>query len=334
MIHAVFALNEGSGAEKNHAEGQKIALSLHLSLGSFLFLGGTNAMLIRLGYDLRFETHAEVPIVTLLNVHPSRERDLREPDQMRCDPGIALESFTDSFGNRSCRIVAPSGGIRFHNTTLIEDSGEPDELATEAKELAIEYLPPDVLPFLMNSRYCEVDLLSNTAHELFGNTSRGWERVKAVCDWVHSKVTFGYQFASSARSALGVYTERVGVCRDFQHLAITFCRALNIPARYATGYLGDIGVPADRNPMDFSAWFEVYLGGQWWTFDARHNVPRIGRVLMATGRDATDCAITTSFGQARLISFQVVSEEVPATSGTTAGTHFELAKCESEKKAA
>jgi len=271
-------------------------------------------MLIRLGYDLQFSTSGEVPMVTLLNVHPSRREDLREPDDLRSDPDVRIESFTDGFGNRSCRIVAPPGGIRLRNTTLIEDSGIPDEQAPEAKELAIEVLPVSVLQFLMNSRYCEVDLLSNTAYELFENTPRGWERVKAICDWVHSKVTFGYHFASSNRTALGVYTERVGVCRDFQHLAITFCRAMNIPARYATGYLGDFGVPADANPMDFSAWFEVYLEGRWWTFDARHNVPRIGRVLMATGRDATDCAITTSFGQAKLTSFQVTSDEVAASS--------------------
>ena len=162
----------------------------------------------------------------------------------------------------------------------------------------------------MNSRYCEVDLLSNTAAELFWNAPRGWERVQAVCGWVHNKVTFGYEFSNPTRTALGVYTERVGVCRDFQHLAITFCRALNIPARYATGYLGDIGVIVAPSPMDFSAWFEVYLGNRWWTFDARHNIPRIGRVLMATGRDATDCAITTSFGRARLTHFEVITDEV------------------------
>jgi transglutaminase-like putative cysteine protease len=162
----------------------------------------------------------------------------------------------------------------------------------------------------MNSRYCEVDLLSSTAGELFWEAPRGWQRVKAVCDWVHSKVTFGYEFSSPFRTALGVYTERVGVCRDFQHLAITFCRALNIPARYATGYLGDIGVIVAPSPMDFSAWFEVYLGDRWWTFDARHNIRRIGRVLVATGRDATDCAITTSFGRAKLTNFLVVSDEV------------------------
>ena len=186
----------------------------------------------------------------------------------------------------------------------------PDEQGFDAAEIPIERLPPSVLPFLMNSRYCEVDLLYNTAYELFGNSPRGWPLVQAVCSWVHAKVTFGYHFATPARTALGVYTERVGVCRDFQHLAITFCRALNIPARYATGYLGDIGVPPDGNPMDFSAWFEVYLGGRWWTLDARHNRSRIGRVLIATGRDATDCAITTSFGQTTLAKFIVITDEV------------------------
>ncbi|HEY6768780.1 MAG TPA: transglutaminase family protein [Candidatus Sulfotelmatobacter sp.] len=267
-------------------------------------------MFIRLGYDIEFETTAEVPTVTLLHVHPSRKKDLREPDELQTDPILNLEDFEDTFGNRSCRLVLPSGKVRFHSSTLIKDSGEPDPQGFDASAIPIERLPFDVLLYLTNSRYCEVDLLSNTAYELFGNTLRGWPAVRAVCDWVHSKVTFGYHFASPARTALGVYTERVGVCRDFQHLAITFCRALNIPARYATGYLGDIGVPISPDPMDFSAWFEVYLGDRWWTCDARHNAPRIGRVLMATGRDATDCAITTSFGRAKLLKFQVISDEV------------------------
>jgi transglutaminase-like putative cysteine protease len=269
-------------------------------------------MLIRLGYDLQFETFAEVPILTLLNVHPSRKGDLREPDVLRTDPTVNIENYEDSFGNHSCRLLAPPGGIRLQNSTLIEDSGLLDEEDLEAPEIPVDKLPVDVLPYLMNSRYCEVDLLSNTAAELFWNAPRGYRRVQAVCAWVHSKVTFGYPFASSVRTALGVYTERLGVCRDFQHLAITFCRALNIPARYATGYLGDIGVPADGSPMDFSAWFEVYLGDRWWTFDARHNARRIGRVLMATGRDATDCAITTAFGQAKLVAFKVITDEVPS----------------------
>jgi transglutaminase-like putative cysteine protease len=267
-------------------------------------------MLIRLGYDMQFESVGEVPIVTLLNVHPSREKDLREPDELSTDPLINIESYLDTFGNRACRLLAPPGKIRFQNSTLIEDSGLPDEKGLDAPQLPVEKLPHEVLPYLMNSRYCEVDLLSSTAAELFWEAPPGWAKVQAVCDWVHQKVTFGYEFSSPIRTALGVYTERVGVCRDFQHLAITFCRALNIPARYATGYLGDIGVPVSPSPMDFSAWFEVYLGNRWWTCDARHNVRRIGRVLMATGRDATDCAITTSFGGARLLTFSVISDEV------------------------
>jgi transglutaminase-like putative cysteine protease len=267
-------------------------------------------MLIRLGYDMQFETTADVPIVTLLKVHPSREKDLREPDELRTDPAVEIEDFLDRFGNRGARLVAPRGRIRLHNSTLIEDSGQPDPQAFDARQIPIENLPVQVLPYLMNSRYCEVDLMSSAALELFGQTRPGWARVQAVCDWVQSKVTFGYKNASSFRTALGVYTERAGVCRDFQHLAITFCRALNIPARYATGYLGDIGIPPAPFPMDLSAWFEAYLEDRWWTFDARHNTPRIGRVLMATGLDATDCAITTSFGTAPLKSFNVISDEV------------------------
>jgi transglutaminase-like putative cysteine protease len=269
-------------------------------------------MLIRLGYDIQFETVGEVPIVTLLQVHPSRREDLREPDEIHVEPFLEIDNFRDSFGNQSCRVIAPGGRIRFHSSTLIEDSGLPDPENPDARELPIERLPVEVLPYLMNSRYCEVDLLANPAVELFGNVPRGWQRVQAICDWVHDKVTFGYRFANPVRTALGTYTERVGVCRDFQHLAITFCRALNIPARYATGYLGDIGVPIDPNPMDFSAWFEVYLEDRWWAFDGRHNIRRIGRILMATGRDATDCAITTAFGRAKLSGFKVTTHEEAA----------------------
>jgi len=275
-------------------------------------------MLIRLGYDMQFETTANVPMVTLLKVHPSREKDLREPDELRTDPVVNIENFLDRFGNRGTRLIAPPGRIRLHNSTLVEDSGQPDPQALDAREIPVERLPVEVLPYLMNSRYCEVDLLSSAALELFGKTPRGWSRVQAVYDWVQGKVTFGYKNASAFRTALGVYTERAGVCRDFQHLAITFCRALNIPARYATGYLGDIGIPPAPFPMDFSAWFEVYLDDRWWALDARHNTPRVGRILMATGLDATDCAITTSFGTAALNSFAVVSEEVKSL-GQAAG---------------
>src|SRR3984885_14520055 len=200
-------------------------------------------MLIRLGYEIEFQTFGDVPIITLLNVHPSRRKDLREPDELHTDPVVQIESYEDSFGNRSCRLVAPPGRIRLLNSSLIEDSGEPDPQDPNAALIPVERLPVEVLPYLMNSRYCEVDLLSHTAAELFWNAPKGWGQVQAVCNWVHSKETFGYEFASTTRTALGVYTERIGVCRDFQHLAITFCRALNIPARYATGYLGGIGVP-------------------------------------------------------------------------------------------
>ena len=269
-------------------------------------------MLIRLGYDIRFQIPCAVPIVALLNVHPSRVADLREPDELKIEPSVHMDNYIDSFGNLCSRFLAAPGTIRLHNATSIEDSGEPDVQSVSAREVPVEKLPTDVLQFLLASRYCEVDLLSNTAVELFGHIAPGWGRVQAICEWVNQKVVFGYSFARSTKTALDVYTERLGVCRDFQHLAITFCRCLNIPARYVTGYLGDIGVPVSPDPMDFSAWFEVYLEDQWWTFDARHNKRRIGRVLMATGRDAADVAITTSFGKTSLTQFTVITDEVKA----------------------
>jgi transglutaminase-like putative cysteine protease len=265
-------------------------------------------MLIRLGYDLQFDIPAPVAMVALLNVHPSRTHDLEEPDELRTEPRLEISYFRDSFGNRCTRFVAPPGRLKIFNCTLIRDSGLPDETNWSAAETAVGELPHETLTFLLNSRYCEVDRFSNIAFELFGHTAPGWRRVQAVCDWVNRKLAFSYHYARPTKTAMDVFTERIGVCRDFQHLAITFCRALGIPARYATGYLGDIGVPPG-GPMDFSAWFEAYLGGRWWTFDARHNTPRIGRVLMATGRDAADVAITTSFGQACLRNFFVVTEE-------------------------
>lgn len=267
-------------------------------------------MLIRLGYDIAFELAAPVPIVALLNVHPSRFTDLREPDRLRLEPGVRVDEYIDSFGNRCCRFVAPPGTIRLWNSTLIEDSGRPDAQNFAAREVPVGELPAETLRYLLASRYCEVDLLSNTAVELFGGIAPGWQRVQAICDWVHQKVVFGYSFARSTKTALDVYTERLGVCRDFQHLAITFCRALNIPARYMTGYLGDIGVPATPAAMDFSAWFQAYLEDRWWNFDARFNEARIGRVPIAMGRDAADVAITTSFGNARLTKFEVTADEV------------------------
>jgi transglutaminase-like putative cysteine protease len=267
-------------------------------------------MLIRLGYDIRFRVTSSVPMLALLNVHPSRMNDLVEPDRVNIFPDIPVEEFVDAFGNRSCRFVAPEGELRISNSTLIRDTGVPDTQDFFAREVPLQELPTETLPYLMNSRYCEVDLLSPIAAELFGSAPRGYSRVQTICDWVYNKVTFGYPYARPTRTALNVYTERVGVCRDFQHLAVTFCRCLNIPARYVTGYLGDIGVPVSPDPMDFSAWFQAYLEDRWWTFDARHDRTRVGRVLMAVGRDATDVAITTSFGSATLLKFEVTSDEV------------------------
>jgi transglutaminase-like putative cysteine protease len=248
-------------------------------------------------------------MVAMLHVHPSRTADLREPDELRLTPAASVELYHDSFGNICTRFVAPAGQFRLYNSTLIEDSGEPDLVNPGARQVPVQDLPSGALQYMLASRYCEVDQLLNIAGELFGMTEPGWPRVQAICDWVQTNITFGYNFASSTKTAQDVYADRRGVCRDFQHLAITFCRCMNIPARYATGYLGDIGVPLTP-PMDFSAWFEAYLEDRWWTFDARNNRPRIGRVLMATGRDAADVAITTSFGTAWLKSFAVVTDEV------------------------
>ncbi len=266
-------------------------------------------MLIRIGYDIQFDIPSTVPMLAQLHVHPSRDKDLVEPDTLHIEPEVNATEYIDSFGNRCARFVAPPGPLRLHGSALIRDTGLLDQINIYAREIPVGEVPNEFLGYLLNSRYCEVDRFNNIAGELFGHITPGWSRVKAICDWVHSKVTFSYAYARPTKSALDVYTERIGVCRDFQHLAITFCRAMNIPARYATGYLGDIGVPKD-GAMDFSAWFEVYLENRWWTFDARHNTPRIGRVLMAVGRDASDVAITTSFGTADLRVFTVITDEV------------------------
>src|SRR6204780_1574700 len=274
-------------------------------------------MLIRLGYDIQFDIPEPAPMVAMLHVHPSRIADLRAPDELQITPIAPVDQYHDSFGNICSRFVAPVGQLRLYNSTLIEDSGEPDPVNPGARQMPVEDLPSDVLRYLLASRYCEVDQLMNTAGALFGATVPGWSRVQAICDWVQSNITFGYHFASPTKTARDVFADRRGVCRDFQHLAITFCRCMNIPARYTTGYLGDIGVPLTP-PMDFSAWFEAYLEGRWWTFDARNNKPRIGRVLMATGRDAADVAITTSFGTALLTNFTVVTDEEVAGKTVTA----------------
>jgi transglutaminase-like putative cysteine protease len=269
-------------------------------------------MLIRLGYDIQFDIPAPVAFVAQLRVHPSRTNDLREPDAVHIEHSageIVPYDYSDTYGNICTRFYAPVGHLRLWNSTLIEDSGMPDPWAGQAREIPPQELPNDVLLFLLNSRYCEVDLLSPIAGELFGGITSGWGKVQAICEWINSKVVFNYGFARPTKTAVDVFTERVGVCRDFQHLAVTFCRCMNVPARYVAGYLGDIGI-TPTGPMDFSAWFEAYLDGKWWTFDARHNRPRIGRVLMATGRDAADVAFLTSFGASTLTRFEVVSDEV------------------------
>jgi transglutaminase-like putative cysteine protease len=272
---------------------------------------GLPLMLIKLGYDIQFDIPVEVPIVAMLHVHPSRFADLREPDQLLITPSVPVQYYHDSFGNMCSRFVASPGHLQLWNSTTIQDSGLTDPFAPEARQVPVKHLPHDALRFLLASRYCESDCFMDIAANLFGYTAPGWGRVQAICDWVHANVTFGYHFASPTRTARDVYADSTGVCRDFQHLAITFCRCMNIPARYATGYLGDIGVPLVP-PMDFSAWFEVYLEDRWWAFDARNNKPRIGRILMAVGRDAADVAITTSFGSAILTNFTVVTEEITA----------------------
>jgi len=267
-------------------------------------------MLIRVGYDIQFELPQATAFVVHLRVHPTRQADLTYPDAFTIEPGVRIDEYQDSFGNLCSRFVAPQGPLRLACSAIVNDSGKPDAMALAAEEIPVGDLPFETLLYLMSSRYCEVDLLSPIAADIFGGCKPGWARVQAICDWVQGHVTFDYTKTRSTKTALDVYTERVGVCRDFQHLAITLCRALNIPARYAAGYLGDIGVPATPNPMDFSAWFEVYLSGRWWSFDARHNKPRIGRILMATGRDAVDVAITTTFGVTKLTHFTVITDEI------------------------
>lgn len=267
-------------------------------------------MQIRLGYDIELGFARPTPVIGVLNVHPSRTRDLLEPDEVHLAPDVPRQEFLDSFGNRCIRFVAPAGSLRLYNSTLIEDTGEPDATPWNEPELPVELLPTNVLPYLLASRYCEVDRLSGMAWDLFGHIEQGWPRVQAILDYAHSNVTFGYCYARPTKTALDVTQEKQGVCRDFQHLAISLCRAMHIPARYATGYLGDIRIAPVDAPMDFSAWFEVCLGGRWWTCDARHNTPRAGRVLMATGRDAADTALTTTFGSSWLQKFEVVSHEV------------------------
>ena len=268
-------------------------------------------MLIKVGYEIAFVSPQAAPMVLMLYLHPTRELTTRKPDRLTIQPPLPVAEYYDLYGNKCGRIIAPAGRVVFRNEALVEDCGLPDLQAPQATQAQLQDLPNEVLLYLLASRYCEVDSeLKDVAWRLFGETPPGWARVQAITNFVHRHIRFDYLKARANRTALDVFRERVGVCRDFMHLAITFCRNCNIPARYCTGYLGDIGVPAVPSPMDFSAWFEAYLGGQWYAFDARNNVPRIGRVLMARGRDAADVALTTTFGVNTLDSFHVWTDEV------------------------
>jgi transglutaminase-like putative cysteine protease len=265
---------------------------------------------IRLGYELVYQSAQPTPMILNLNVHYTRAADLIRADHMLTDPWVPLTLYRDGFGNWCTRLVAPAGQIRITSDAVINDRGVPDPVVPNAQLNSVETLPEETLVYLLGSRYCDTDNLSTIAWSLFGTTTAGWLRVQAVCNFVHQHLTFGYQFARATRTASEAFNERKGVCRDFAHLAVTLCRCLNIPARYCTGYLGDIGVPPVDAPMDFSGWFEAYVGGTWYTFDARHNVPRIGRVLIARGRDAADVAISMSFGPTTLAGFKVWTDEI------------------------
>ena len=271
-------------------------------------------MKIRTGFDIAFTLSQPTPMILMLSVHPSRTADLLTPQVIVFDPPLEAREYRDGFGNICHRLVVPPGQFTVSADFTVQDSGQPDPVVPEARQLAVQDLPDAVLVYLLGSRYCDTDRLSQTAWSLFGGTPEGWARVQAIVDYTHARIRFDYQRADATRSAHDAFMQREGVCRDFAHLAITLCRCMNIPARYATGYLGDIGVPKDPAPMDFSAWFEAYLDGpegpRWYTFDARHNRPRIGRIVMARGRDATDCAISTNFGYAHLARFDVHTDEV------------------------
>jgi len=269
-------------------------------------------MLIRLGYEIAIECSQPTPLISLLEIHSDRQPDVKRQTRVLTSPNVPSRGYRDLFGNSCRRFVAPSGAFRILYDAVIEDSGRTDEVNTRAGETPVEKLPDECLGYLLGSRYCESDHMSNLAWSLFGHVPPGWARVQAICDYVHNHLSFGYGYARATRTAAQAHEERVGVCRDFAHLAITFCRAVNIPARYVNGYLGDIGVPADPAPMDFSAWFEAFIGGKWYAFDARHNMPRIGRIVVARGRDATDVPLLHSFGQHRLTMFKVWTYEQQA----------------------
>jgi len=267
-------------------------------------------MRISLGCRFRYNLPQPTPMIALLNVHYSRFGDLERPDYLSTSPGVPLESYRDGFGNWCTRLLAPAGDFSLSTDGIFRDTGYPDSVAVDATQNLVQDLPFETLTYLLGSRYCDTDMLSDQAWRLFENTEFGWARVQAICDFVHNHVTFGYEHAWAMRTASQTLAEARGVCRDFTHLAIAFCRCMNIPARYCTGYLSDIGEPEPHPPGDFAAWMEVYLGSQWWVFDPRNNTPRIARILIAIGRDAADVPLTQTFGPNTLTEFKVWTDEV------------------------
>ena len=267
-------------------------------------------MKIRVGYELIYDFPQRTPMILVLGTHLTRASDVIVPDYLTTDPAVTISPYRDNYGNWCSRLVAPAGRMRLSGDGVVRDSGLPDVLAPSAPQHAVEDLPAETIVYLLGSRYCETDRLSDIAWQLFAQTAPGWARVQAICDYVHNHITFGYQYARPTKTAREAFDERNGVCRDYAHLGITFCRCMNIPARYCTGYLGDIGVPPVDAPMDFAGWFEAYLGGRWYTFDPRNNTPRIGRILIGQGRDASDVPISHTFGPNTLVSFKVWTDEI------------------------
>jgi transglutaminase-like putative cysteine protease len=267
-------------------------------------------MKLRVGFEMSYQCAQPTPMILALSIHHSRASDLVRPDHLMTRPSVPISAYRDLFGNWCSRVVAPAGRFVISADALVHDSGQPDVVAPWATQTPVEYLPEATLVYLLGSRYCETDLLSEVAWQRFGSGPTGWARVQAVCDFVHRHIQFGYAHARATRTAFEAYNEGQGVCRDYAHLAIALCRCLNIPARYCTGYLGDVGMPPPYGPMDFAGWFEAWLGDRWYTFDARNNTPRIGRVLIARGRDACDVALSSTFGANTLEGFKVWTDEV------------------------
>ena len=272
-------------------------------------------MRLRVGCEFGFLSDAPVPMVMLVRAHPRGEHQTLYESRWT-DPRIPISEYIDGFDNLCWRFVAPTGRLRVRYDALVAITGEPDPVVLEAPLVPVEHLPDSTLVFTLPSRYIQSDLLVPMAWELFGSTPPTWARVQAVCDWVHANIGYETNSSNPTITAMDVYERRIGVCRDFALLATAFCRALNIPARYTFGYFPDIAVEPPDVPMDFHAWFEAYLGDRWYPFDARHNVPRIGRVVIGRGRDAVDVAMATQYGSSRLDTMNVWADEVANTEPT------------------